>query len=150
MISSYVRPELRSIFIDYQYDNSLTSNAPYRLVLRVPLSWFFSGNFEIKMKIKFSDGSSPVEVGLHPRYKDKNPVIEEGGSLVRFVFDCPSQIVKSAAHPETIEVLFAHKYYPVTVFFDATVLKNADAKGENNIRMYSKQAQYKKKFIKAR
>ncbi len=149
-ISAYVRPELRSIFIDYQYDNSFTSNAPYRFVLRVPLSWFFAGNFEIKMKIKFSDGTSPIEVGLHPRYKDKNPVIEEGGSLVRFVFDCPSQIVKSAAHPETIEVLFAHKYYPVTVFFDATVLKNADARGENNIRMYSKQAQYKKKFIKAR
>ena len=147
-IATYIKPTLRSMFIDYQYDNSFRSTAPYRFVLRMPLSWFFAGSFDVKMKVTFKDGTTPLEVGLHPRYKDPNPVVDED-ELVRYVFDCPSSIVRGAK-PDTIEVTLDHQYYPVTISFDASVLENASTREENSIRMYSTSAQYKKQTIKAR
>lgn len=147
-ICNYLKPELRAVFIDYQYDNSWKSTAPYRLVLYLPLSWFYAGNFDVEMQILFADDSSPMSIKLHPRYKDKNPVIMED-ELVRYVFDCPNSIVRNKL-PIKIEVLLKHKFYPITIGFDASGLKNAAGRGITNLRMYSETAKYKNKELPVR
>ena len=148
-ISTYIKSELRPVFIDYQYDNSFFNNpAPYRFVLYMPLSWFYAGKFDMIMKVTFDDGSEPLIVGLHPRYTDANPVVTEE-ELVRFVYDCPSAIVKGTS-PATIELTLEHKFYPITIIFDGSILKDAVIHEKNNIRMFSKKVLFKKKVITVR
>ena len=171
-ISEYLRKELRWTFVDYQYDNSKINNpAPYRLVLYMPLSWYYAGSFDIDMIIHFDDGTNPLAVKLHPRYKADvdpeeddsekekrereaelkkyaNPAIIDN-EMVRYVFDCPRQVVSSGS-PERIEILLKHPMYPVSVFFDATGLKKATTRDVNKLRMHAKSATYKKKSIQVR
>lgn len=146
-IANYLMPNLRSTFIDYQFDDRFWKNpAPYRFVLNLPLSWFFAGRYELEFYIHFDDGTEPLQLELHPRIdKKQNPVILENG-LVRFVYDCPSYIVRKAS-PSQIEVKFAHKFYPLSVFFDAQNLKNAKVRDINILRMNIKVAKYKRHTI---
>lgn len=149
-IEEYLKPELRPVFIDYQFEDSTWKNsAPYRFVLYMPLSWFFAGRFNIEFTVHFDDGTEPLKLDLHPRFdKKQNPVILDD-ELVRYVFDCPSNIVRKAS-PEKIEVKLAHKFYPVTLVFDAKGLKNAKARDVDNLRMYAQKAKYKKHTISVR
>mgnify|MGYP004460977801 CR=1 FL=1 len=148
-VVEYLRPDLRGAFLDYQYDSTIIkNNAPYRFVLYLPLSWYYAGHFDIEAKIFFADGTRPIPLPLHPRYKGANPTMRED-ELVRYVLDCPDTIVRGLS-PAYIEIKLAHKFYPITLVFDISKLKDAAVRDLNHERMYSQKALFKEHDIPLR
>jgi hypothetical protein len=141
-VSNYLSPELRSIVLEYQFDSSLRTSATHRFILCLPLSWYYAGKFDIEAVAYFSDNQTPIKLPLHPRYSDPNPVVTKD-ELVRYVIDCPNSIVRTMS-PDRIELTLGHKFYPITLVFDATGLKNATTRKVVEYRMLVKKAKYKK------
>jgi hypothetical protein len=145
-IEEYLKPCFRGIYLEYQHDDSFFNNpAPYRLVLDLPLDWFFAGPIEVSAIVKFDDDSREMKIGIHPRYEGVNPRITSDRS-VQYVLDCPSEIVRRRS-PKSVELLLEHKLYPVTIVFDAAKLKDVRTTGDNNVKLPVIEGRYKKKVI---
>ena len=146
-IAEYLRPCFKGIYLEYQHDDSLVNNSsPYRLVLELPLDWFYAGPIDVSANFKFDDSSMEMEVGLHPRYKGVNPRIT-AERRVQYVLDCPSEIVRRRS-PTRVELLLGHKLYPVTVVFDASQLKDVRKTGSKKVNLPVIEGRYKKKVFR--
>ena len=146
-IAEYMRPCFKGIHLEYQHDDSLFNNsAPYRLILELPLDWFYAGPIDVSANFKFDDSSIEMEVGIHPRYEGVNPRITAERS-VQYVLDCPSEIVRRRS-PTRVELLLGHKLYPVTVVFDASQLKDVRKNGSKKVNLPLIEGRYKKKVFR--
>ena len=145
-IKEYLKPCFKGIYLEYQHDDSLFNNSsPYRLVLELPLDWFFAGPIDVSANFKFDDSSIEMEVGLHPRYEGVNPRIT-AERRVQYVLDCPSEIVRRRS-PTRVELLLGHKLYPVTVVFDASQLNNVRKTGSKKVNLPVIEGRYKRKVF---
>ena len=145
-IVEYLRPCFKGIYLEYQHDDSLFNNhSPYRLVLELPLDWFYAGPIDVSANFKLDDTSKEMKVGLHPRHKGVNPRIT-ADQCVQYVLDCPSEIVRRHS-PTRVELLLGHKLYPVTVVFDASQLKDVRKTGSNKVNLPVIEGRYKKKVF---
>ena len=143
-IEEYLKPCFKGIYLEYQHDDSLFNNSsPYRLVLELPLDWFFAGPIDVSANFKFDDSSIEMEVGLHPRHEGVNPRITAERS-VQYVLDCPSEIGRRRS-PTRVELLLGHKLYPVTVVFDASQLNKVRKSGSKKVNLPVIEGRYKKK-----